>query len=207
MNKKLGIKIKALRSSLNLTMEDFGKLVGNSTKGSVHKWENNITKPSRQKLIKIAELANKTVNDFLNEESFELSIYEANYLYKTVRHKEKQINNIKNILKQYESFSEEELNSQVDLFEDLQKITHIEYKTKLIHELETLEKEYLTDLKSLTELQNDLLNSQKTKDLLQKDTHSLNMILNSSYTTMINDKILTAEDKKRALEILKLVFN
>lgn len=206
MSENLGIKIKALRKSLNLTLEEFGKLIYNTSKSNVHKWENNNTKPSMKNLNRIAELANKSLKEFLNEETYELSIFEANHKLDELGYYENKIKNIEDILHEYKDLTEDELNQECKLVSLKKKVTYKEYKFELIEELNKLKNDYVTELKNLVELQNKMLNSEITKEIVQNDTIPLETLFNSSYTFKINETCLTAEDKKRALEILKLIF-
>lgn len=60
----VGDKIKTIRLNLGETMEEFGKRFGTS-KGTVNNWEKGRNLPNRNSLLRIAQLANQTVSDFL----------------------------------------------------------------------------------------------------------------------------------------------
>lgn len=59
-----GQRIKRIRKSLGLTMEDFGKSFNPpASKGLVGNWERGDNLPSKERLQKIAEMANTTVDE------------------------------------------------------------------------------------------------------------------------------------------------
>ena len=60
----LGQKIKELRMDKGLTMEEFGKLC-NTEKQTVNNWEKGRNEPSPERLKLIAEMAGKTVSEFV----------------------------------------------------------------------------------------------------------------------------------------------
>lgn len=62
--KELGNRIFKIRSTMKLTLEDFGKLF-NASKSSVLGWENGNNTPNRTRLEKIAKLGNMTFNELL----------------------------------------------------------------------------------------------------------------------------------------------
>lgn len=60
----LGQKIKELRMDKGLTMEEFGKLC-NTEKQTVNNWEKGRNEPSLERLGLIAEMAGKSVSEFV----------------------------------------------------------------------------------------------------------------------------------------------
>lgn len=65
----LGEKIRGIRLNLGLTTEQFSEKIGVScSKGTVSKWENGIYLPNPERLKQIADLANITVSELLNEQ-------------------------------------------------------------------------------------------------------------------------------------------
>lgn len=60
----LGQKIKELRMDKGLTMEEFGKLC-NTEKQTVNNWEKGRHKPSPDSLKLIADIAGKSVSEFV----------------------------------------------------------------------------------------------------------------------------------------------
>lgn len=60
----LGQKIKELRMDKGLTMEEFGKLC-NTEKQTVNNWEKGRNEPSLERLKLIAEMAGKSVSEFV----------------------------------------------------------------------------------------------------------------------------------------------
>jgi hypothetical protein len=43
-------------------MEQFADLIGNAQKGNINNWERGFSLPNKERLIKIAELSNKTID-------------------------------------------------------------------------------------------------------------------------------------------------
>lgn len=63
---KVGKRIFNIRNSLNLTLEQFGKLDNlKASKSIVLRWENGTSLPNRSRLETIAKLGNMTVNELL----------------------------------------------------------------------------------------------------------------------------------------------
>lgn len=60
----LGQKIKELRMDKGLTMEEFGKLC-NTEKQTVNNWEKGRNEPSPERLKLIADVAGKSVSEFV----------------------------------------------------------------------------------------------------------------------------------------------
>ena len=59
-------RIKEIRKSLNMSMEEFGKLFDPvASKGVVSNWENNYNYPNKKRLEKIASLGNMTMDELL----------------------------------------------------------------------------------------------------------------------------------------------
>lgn len=54
--KKVANRIREIRTNLGYSMEEFGKLIGNSPRSSVNNWEKGVSIPKRDKLEKIALL-------------------------------------------------------------------------------------------------------------------------------------------------------
>lgn len=66
MNSVVGLRIRNIRHSLGLTMEDFGnKLTPKASKGVVSNWENNYNLPNNKRLKQISELGGMTVQELL----------------------------------------------------------------------------------------------------------------------------------------------
>ncbi|MGM0111065.1 helix-turn-helix domain-containing protein [Enterococcus sp. DIV0187] len=60
----IGQRIQSIRKSFNCTMEDFGRLIGGTTKSAVYNWEHGKRLPNRESLELIAILG-KTSIDFI----------------------------------------------------------------------------------------------------------------------------------------------
>ncbi|MCK1998144.1 helix-turn-helix transcriptional regulator [Psychrobacillus psychrodurans] len=60
--KDVGKRIKAIRNKGNWTLEEFGVLVSNASKGLVSNWENGVNLPSEKRLKLVAILGNTKVD-------------------------------------------------------------------------------------------------------------------------------------------------
>lgn len=66
MENDLGIRIKDIRRTLGLTMEEFGKKFNPpASKGVVSNWENGYNNPNNARLQKISELGGISVNELI----------------------------------------------------------------------------------------------------------------------------------------------
>lgn len=65
----LGDRIRSLRKSKGLTMEEFGKLF-DASKSIVSRWERNISEPNAKRLKHIAKLAGVSVDELLHGEGY-----------------------------------------------------------------------------------------------------------------------------------------
>lgn len=66
MQKTIGDRIRHIRESKDLTMEQFGELfTPKASKGVVSNWENNYNKPNKKRLEKIAEIGGISVDELL----------------------------------------------------------------------------------------------------------------------------------------------
>lgn len=66
MNSAIGRKIKNIRLSLGLTMEEFGKNF-HTSKGTVNNWEKGRNLPNKENLKAISDLGNITVESLLGQ--------------------------------------------------------------------------------------------------------------------------------------------
>lgn len=62
--KEVGKRIRELRISMDLSMEKFGKLIGDLPRSTVNNWERGINLPKQETLNRIAEVGN-TTNEYL----------------------------------------------------------------------------------------------------------------------------------------------
>lgn len=78
--KEVGRRIFSIRQNMNLTLEEFGKIIG-ASKSSISEWENGknlppaksivlrweqgVMLPNKSRLARVAELGNITVNELL----------------------------------------------------------------------------------------------------------------------------------------------
>lgn len=71
-NKAVGDRIKSVRKNLGLTTEKFAALFNPpASKGTISKWENGHYLPNNERLKKIADLGNMSVDELLYGESLE----------------------------------------------------------------------------------------------------------------------------------------
>lgn len=71
--KKIGWKIKNLRTELGLTQAEFGRRIGETPQATVAKWENDKQAPRPEALEKLADLAGVTKLQFLGMETTPMS--------------------------------------------------------------------------------------------------------------------------------------
>lgn len=81
LNKIIGKRIYLIRKSLGLTMKEFGERMGNpvASDSIVSRWEKGVSVPNNERLKRIAELGEMTVEDLLSMQSnrtVEETIYE-----------------------------------------------------------------------------------------------------------------------------------
>lgn len=73
-NYDLGNKIASIRLGLGLSQEQFAERIGNITdsstitKGTVNNWEHGRNKPNKSRLLAIAKISNRTVDNLINDE-------------------------------------------------------------------------------------------------------------------------------------------
>lgn len=71
MSIEVGNRIKDIRLSLGLTMEEFGKLFyEHAAQSIISRWEVGKSVPNAYRLKKIAELGNTTVQELLKEDDY-----------------------------------------------------------------------------------------------------------------------------------------
>lgn len=63
--KAVGARIRAIRLASGMTLKDFGKIFG-TNESIVSRWENSASTPKIERLKKIAEFANISVQDLLH---------------------------------------------------------------------------------------------------------------------------------------------
>ncbi|MGB7472507.1 helix-turn-helix domain-containing protein [Trichococcus sp.] len=61
----VGLRIKSIRQAKGFNMEEFGKLVNNTSKGAVNNWEKGVNLPNTERLSIIARLGEISVNELL----------------------------------------------------------------------------------------------------------------------------------------------
>lgn len=64
IDSQVGFRIKNIRQTNGLTLEQFGKLFG-ASKGNVSLWEKGSSLPSNERIKKIAEYGNMSVEELL----------------------------------------------------------------------------------------------------------------------------------------------
>ncbi|MTD40068.1 helix-turn-helix domain-containing protein [Erwinia sp. CPCC 100877] len=62
---KVGERIREIRTKLGYSMDEFGKLLGDSPRSSVNNWEKGVSLPKKDKLEKIALLGNMMTDQVL----------------------------------------------------------------------------------------------------------------------------------------------
>lgn len=140
--KAIGIRIKSIRQSRGMTLEEFGRLF-EASKGNVLTWEKGISAPSNARLKKIADLGNITVEELLygNKQTNLLNFFNQKW-------QEAEHDDFKNILGKVKQLTpNEETKKQVynaymtfasasDIFDPINLLKHFERAVKNVyHEL------------------------------------------------------------------------
>lgn len=66
---EVGQRIKNIRKSKGLTLEQFGSVIDNSSKGNVSKWEHGVSVPNNKRLKLIADLGKLYVEELLYDKT------------------------------------------------------------------------------------------------------------------------------------------
>lgn len=186
-------------------MEEFGKLVNNSSKGLVSKWENNVSVPGPERLYLIAQLGNMTVEELIADDTQNLNIEKYRILF----------NNWIKTKNAFEDFSAEKRKITEEHSHELDKLypgdelgiyTYRDTLTHLDMEIDNLEKELMIAKAELFDFQHELINAgDHTHPLLTKHIE-LETILNDYYDITISSKLLSKEDKEKLIQLCKLIF-
>lgn len=94
---KLGNRIFKIRSNMNLTLDEFGKII-NASKSSISEWEKGKNIPNRSRLEIIAKKGNITVNELLYESPKEFLYNNIDILFSNLDNNTGFFKNILNIL-------------------------------------------------------------------------------------------------------------
>lgn len=97
----IGQRIRSIRKSFNCTLEEFGRLIGGTTKSAVYNWEHGKRLPNRESLELIAILG-KTNIDFIMYGAFDTFL---NSLFSINSDQYKSISAFYESLGHYESFA------------------------------------------------------------------------------------------------------
>lgn len=85
MKNKMGLKIRQVRQELGISMEEFGKLFNPpASKGVVSNWENGYNNPNNERLKRIAELGNVSVEYLTGLSSQRISEESALEIFKNI---------------------------------------------------------------------------------------------------------------------------
>ena len=94
---KLGNRIFKIRSNMNLTLDEFGKII-NASKSSISEWEKGKNIPNRSRLEIIAKKGNITVNELLYGSPKEFLYNNIDILFSNLDNNTGFLKNILNIL-------------------------------------------------------------------------------------------------------------
>ena len=70
MSIEVGNRIKLIRKKRGETLEQFGNAIGGVLKSNVSKWERGQSLPNNERIKKIAELGDTTVQELLREDDY-----------------------------------------------------------------------------------------------------------------------------------------
>ena len=94
---KLGHRIFKIRNNMNLTLDEFGKII-NASKSSISEWEKGKNVPNRSRLEIIAKKGNITVNELLYGSPKEFLYNNIDILFSNLDNNTGFLKNILNIL-------------------------------------------------------------------------------------------------------------
>lgn len=98
----LGTKIKAIRLSLGLNMEDFGKLfTPTAAKGTVSNWESGKYSPNNERIKKIAELGKITILELMGTTKFDWSELDKTLDLEAIQREVEELENLDKDSKEY----------------------------------------------------------------------------------------------------------
>lgn len=66
-NIEIGERIKKIRVSKGLTMDEFGAIIDNTKQSLVSRWERGVNLPNKKRLKMIADFANISVDEILDD--------------------------------------------------------------------------------------------------------------------------------------------
>ena len=89
---EVGNRIHVIRLRLGLTLEEFGKKVGNASKGNALNWEKGKNLPNKKRLAEIAKLGHISVDYLLN--GFTSNEYDEYKEFKELSKKRKEYINV-----------------------------------------------------------------------------------------------------------------
>ncbi|RQW74711.1 helix-turn-helix domain-containing protein [Lysinibacillus composti] len=217
MGKTLGQKIKTIRLNLGKNMEEFGELVDKANKGLVSRWESDKSIPGIERLHIIAQLGNMTLEELMETENvnslleksigleshLDLSLYNLQDLRKTLT----------KITKRYKEYEEKYKDDKELLLETYKaEFRTIEEVNKFLNDEIDINNNLVKELRELIKVIQNITYSEVFKSIDRQSItkRQTNFPLESLFTSGINitldDKLLTKDDKERALQILNLVF-
>lgn len=215
MGKTLGEKIKEIRLKLGKNMEEFGSLVDGANKGLVSRWESDKSIPGLQRLHIIAKLGDISFEELMSNDDINL-LFEKGSSLKT--HLEISLFNINDYIRIIDNLQNQldaTLNEENSLSEemmieslkfDLQRIGEI--SSFLRNELD-IHNKVIEDVVEINDIIKDVISYETLNTITQKKSTSnisLESLFNTGIKLTLNNKSLTKEEKKKALEILKIVF-
>ncbi|MFN0312457.1 helix-turn-helix domain-containing protein [Kurthia sp. ISK08] len=199
MGLTLGKKIKEIRLSLGINMEEFGELVDGANKSLVSKWENDKSIPGVERLHIIASLGNTTYKNLLESSNTNFIIEKTQNLSIKLELSLKVLEKLKKDLEILEQSSSAQDKSS-------EEFANISLEIASIHDSIYNEILKIKEIrKSLAELNEIIKQVEIYDDLYLKKTFDLENIF-SLENISINNKVLSHEEKERALQILKLIF-
>lgn len=142
--KAVGLRIKSIRISRGFNMEEFGKLVNNTSKGAVNNWEKGVNLPNAERLSIVARLGGITVNELLYGDI-------TNYVY-ALAEDFKQSPPDKESRESLENMSEDQYQILISVLIERVKRKRFFYedKDKIVAELQSLAVKHFWDFPSVS---------------------------------------------------------
>ncbi|MEK4758938.1 helix-turn-helix transcriptional regulator [Viridibacillus sp. FSL E2-0187] len=199
MGPTLGKRIKEIRLSLGLNMEEFGELVDRANKSLVSKWENDKSIPGVERLHIIANLGNTSYKNLIESSNTNYLIEQTQNLSLKLELSLQVLEKLKKDLEILKQTSSNQDKSSIEF-------ANISVEISKVHDNIYNEILNIKEIRyTLAEINEIIKQIEIHDDLYLNKTFELENIF-SLENISVNNKILSLEEKERTLQILKLIF-
>lgn len=216
MGPTLGQKIKAIRMKIGKSMDEFGELVGGANRSLVSKWENDKSVPGIERLHTIAHLGDISFEELMNMDFNSLMKkindleYDLDFSLNLLNNWRETLSKISNNFKKYDE-KYDDINMLLATYKSevvrIDEVTHhlnneIDIYNKIVEEFREVQKILSTVVQG--ELSNILNNESNSNDT--KGNISLENLFTTEMNISLQGKLLTKEEKNKALQLFQIVF-